>query len=67
MREGIVVDGQGNLGILRQRFELESFGRRDHHQLAPIPMEPDGHHARRSVHPDVGQARGNLRMEEFLG
>ncbi len=56
MRERIVVDGEGHFRILRQRLQLPRLGWGGHHDVAPVPVKPDGDHARRAVSPDIGEA-----------
>jgi hypothetical protein len=67
MREGIVVDGEGDFGIFLQGLELGCFGRGGEDEFTPVPVEPDGDDARRAVGPDVGEAGGDFGLEELFG
>src|SRR5208283_1146959 len=67
MRKVVVINREGDLGILCQRLELRSFRRGPQHDLSPIPMEPDGDNSRTAIRPDIGETGGNCRLQELFG
>src|SRR5215469_5421219 len=56
--ERVVIDSERSLWIPGQRFELGSPGGRGQHEIAAVPVKPDGNHPWRTVSPDVGEAGG---------
>src|SRR5579872_1799508 len=55
----VVVDGERDFWIFRERLELGRFGRRSKNELTAIPVKADGNDAGRAVGRNVGETRGD--------
>ena len=66
VREGVVVDGERDFGILLQGFDFGGFWRRAQDEFVSVPVEPDGDDSGRAIGPDVGEAGRDFGLQQFF-